>query len=68
MGQIQELHLLKLAPTESLVNIREQIVRQVEMCQLQTGTESTISNPGDSVSTQAQFLHLNVFNVCNLLI
>ena len=65
--QIKELHLLKLVVTKSPINIVcEEILGQIQLCQFETGTESTVSQLRDVVSTKVQGLHLIVFQLCNL--
>ena len=64
--QIKELHLLKLVVTKRPINISEKILGQIELCQLETGTESTVDSLLYIVSTQVQTLHLIVFQLGNL--
>ena len=64
--QIKEFHLLKLVVTKSLINISEEILGQIQLCQFGAGTESAVSQLRDVVSTQVQALHLIVFQVGDL--
>ena len=59
--QIKELHLLELVLTKRLINSSEDILGQIKLRQLQTGTESTVSQVRNVVSTQVQALHLIIF-------
>ena len=64
--QIKKLQLLKLVLTKSRINMSEEILGQIQLCQFETGTESAVSQLRDLVSTQVESLHLIVFQLGDL--